>query len=59
MWNSPIVWILMLLVLTDIALLFIYVIKKNKAALYACLAIFVILTVITMWITSEGTQTLF
>lgn len=59
MWNLPIVWILMLLVLTDIALLFIYVIKKNKAALYGCLAVFVILIVITMWISSEGTQALF
>ncbi|KKQ70872.1 MAG: hypothetical protein UT33_C0017G0013 [Candidatus Peregrinibacteria bacterium GW2011_GWC2_39_14] len=47
-FSSSFFWFFAALALVDIVLLFIYIARKSKAALYACLIIFVILIGVVM-----------
>jgi ABC-type transport system involved in multi-copper enzyme maturation permease subunit len=48
-FSSPFLWLFAALMLAGLALLFISIIKKNKAALYACLIILVMLIGIALY----------
>lgn len=57
-FSSPFLWLFVALCLVDIALLFIYIIKKNKTAFYACLAVSVMLIgIVTLYTPTSMSQT--